>query len=339
MLVSFANADEIPQKIKLIPAIGDTAIKDGSQLSIDQPTNDPKLGFKDLFVTNVIGNGINVEQLNPLAINFVQDYLEKFGKSMEEMKAWGKPYFDMMDEILVRHGLPKELKYLSVIESQLKSNVRSWAGAVGPWQFMPATARNFGLKVNRYLDERTDYIKSTNAASLYLTDLFAMYGDWLLVIAAYNGGPGNVNRAIKKSGSTDFWTLQKYLPSESRNHVKKFIATHYIMECQGGITTATKEEAKNLLLNNSSSDKEEIADIKLQMISGRYNSLVIVKDLNMDIAQFNMLNPDFDKQMANNGDYELRLPSDKMDDFLAKKSDILNESVQLLLKQASNMNR
>ena len=187
-----------------------------------------------------------ISQLNPLAVSFVEDYIEKYGEKIEGMKDWGKPYFDMMDGILVQHGLPKELKYLAVIESDLKSNARSWAGAVGPWQFMPATARNMGLKVGNKYDERRDFYKSTHAASKYLTSLFAIYGDWLLVIAAYNGGPGKVNSAIRKSGSRDFWTLQRYLPAESKNHVKKFIATHYIMEGgQGGITTVTKEEAKN----------------------------------------------------------------------------------------------
>ena len=99
----------------------------------------------------------------------------------------------MIDAVLVKHGLPKELKYLAVIESQLKSNARSWAGAVGPWQFMPATGRIMGLKVNRRVDERRDIYKSTHAASRYLTSLYSLYGDWLLVIAAYNGGPGKVN--------------------------------------------------------------------------------------------------------------------------------------------------
>ncbi len=336
MLLSLTRAGENKGIGSLTSIISDTTTKKDSAES--QLINDPKQDFKDLFVTGTIGNGINVEQLNPLAVGFVQGYLEKFGKTMEDMKTWGRPYFDMMDGILLQHGLPKELKYLAVIESNLKSNVRSWAGAVGPWQFMPVTARNFGLRVNRHADERTDYFKSTHAASRYLTDLFAMYGDWLLVIAAYNGGPGNVNRAIKKSSSTDFWALQQYLPTESRNHVKKFIATHYIMECQGGITTCTKEEAKNILFNNGPG-KEEFTDTKLQVINGRYNSLVIAKNVSMDIVMFNKMNPDFDKLIANSGNYELRLPNDKMDIFLTKKSDILSESVQLLLKQVSDANR
>jgi len=319
---------------------GDTTLKKDSAIAFNSAvtTNDPKSGFKDLFAAASASNEINVAQLNPLAINFVQDYIEKFGKKMEDMKDWGKPYFDMMDGILVQHGLPKELKYLAVIESHLKSNVRSWAGAVGPWQFMPVTARNFGLRVGQYYDERTDYFKSTHAASRYLTSLFSIYGDWLLVIAAYNGGPGNVNYAIKKSGSTDFWALQKYLPAESRNHVKKFIATHYIMEGIGGITTLTKEEAKNLLVSNTAV-KEEIPDAKIQVITGRYNSLVMSKYLAMDIVAFNKMNPDFDKLIADNGKYELRLPADKMDIFLTKKFDILNESVQILIKPLYEGNR
>ena len=109
---------------------------------------DPKAGFKDLFLSANLVNGMSIEELNPRAISFVQDYIEKNGESMSEMKDWGKPYFDMMDIILSQHGLPKQLKYLAVIESHLKSNVRSWTGAVGPWQFMPATARNMGLKVS-----------------------------------------------------------------------------------------------------------------------------------------------------------------------------------------------
>ena len=105
---------------------------------------------------------------------------------------------------------------------------------------MPATARALGLKVSKRSDERVDYQKSTHAAARHLKDLYNEFGDWLLVIAAYNGGSGNVYSAIRKSGSRNFWNLQYYLPAESRTHVKKFIGTHYIFEGQGGVTTLTK---------------------------------------------------------------------------------------------------
>jgi len=294
---------------------------------------DPKSGFKDLFIsTPTLANGISAEQLNPLAVSFVEDYIDKFGKSMEAMKGWGKPYFDMMDGILTKHGLPKELKYLAVIESQLKFNAKSWAGAVGPWQFMPSTARTLGLRINSKVDERRDVYKSTHAASRYLTNLFSIYGDWLLVIAAYNGGPGKVNSAIRRSGSRDFWTLQKYLPAESRKHVKKFIATHYIMEGEGGITTLTKKEARSFLPGGKENlIQDEFTNAVSQTINGRYNSSVIIKHIVMDMSAFHKINPNFDKDIASNGKYELRLPSEKMDVFMTKKFEILNESIQLLL--------
>ena len=313
--------------------VSDTAgIQTKDSLKKDSVLVDPKKGFKDLFVTTETpAYGVSFGQLNPLAISFVEDYMAKNSKSMNAMKDWGKGYFDMMDGILTKHGLPKELKYLAVIESQLKSNATSWAGAVGPWQFMASTARTLGLKVSRKVDERRDIYKSTHAASRYLTNLYSLYGDWLLVIAAYNGGPGKVNAAIKKSGSRDFWTLQKYLPAESRKHVKKFIATHYIMEGTGGITTLTKHEAKNFLVASMTPGNAETANSVAQRISGRYNSAVIVKHLEMELLAFNKINPNFDAHIAFNGQYELRLPSEKMEVFLKKKSDILNESISLLL--------
>lgn len=311
-----------------VPYADTTDVRD----SFSKPASvitDPKEGFKNLFTPATRTDGISMEKLNPQAIGFIEDYIEKFGKTMEGLKVSGKPYFDMMDDVLTLHGLPKELKYLAVIESYLRVNARSWAGAVGPWQFMPATARNMGLKVNKKVDERRDIFKSTHAASRYLTDLFAMYGDWLLVIAAYNGGPGKVNSAIQRSGSRDFWELQRYLPVESRNHVKKFIATHYIMEGEGGITTLTKMEAGNLAL--TAVLPAQPADAESLQISGRYNATVITRHLSMDLLSFYKINPDFDRMIADNGRYDLHLPADKMDLFVAKKGTILSESIDLLL--------
>ena len=312
--------------------------KDSNLKNQSDKINELKYGFKDLFINSSLPEGISVEQLHPKAINFVEDYIKKNGRNLENMKTWGKPYFDMMDAILIQHGLPRELKYLAVIESHLKSTAVSWAGAVGPWQFMPSTGKRFGLKVSHRLDERTNYFKSTHAAASYLTELFGIYGDWLLVVAAYNGGAGNVNVAIRKSNSRDFWSLQNYLPAESRNHVKKFIAAHFIMEGRGGMTTITKNEAKNMLLASNTNNllgKEELNNTLVRTITGRYNSLVITKFIYMDILTFNRMNPDFDKIIASNGKYELRLPNEKMEIFIEKKSEILNQSIQLLLNAVS----
>lgn len=299
-------------------------------------------GFKDLFMADAVG--VAAPKLNPRAVSFVEDYIDKNSKDLAKLKEWGLPFFNMMDGIFIQNNLPKELKYLAVIESKLRPTAVSWAGAVGPWQFMPATAIRMGLRVNRNVDERVDYIKSTNAAAKYLNELYKVFGDWLLVIAAYNGGTGNVQKAIRLSGSRNFWDLQYYLPAESRNHVKKFIGTHYIFEGQGGMTTLTRAEVKEhygqngLYALNRELQPEELANSTTQKVSGKYHSLVIAKNLMMDVGEFNRYNPDFDKAMASkNNSYELRLPTDKMQLFNANKYQILNESIQLLLKNAMVM--
>jgi membrane-bound lytic murein transglycosylase D len=282
-------------------------------------------------------------RLNPRAAGFVQDYMAKNSEELLKMKGWARPYFTMMDGVLTQYDLPKELKYLAVIESHLKPTLVSWAGAVGPWQLMQETARENGLRVNRYVDERTNYVKSTHAAARYLTLLYKEFGDWLLVIAAYNGGPGNVTKAIRKSGSRNFWDLQFFLPAESRNHVKKFISTHYVFEGQGGLTTLTKQETKEQMTSpaslaaNRNLTNTELETSKSQNISGKYHSVIIAKNILMDINEFNRYNPAFDKAMASaENTYELKLPSDKMELFIANKYQILNESIQLMLTTASS---
>ena len=306
-------------------------------------TSNVKNGFNNLFLASV--NGSNGARLNPRAINFVQDFMIRNQEEMDDMKSWGRPYFDLIDGILAQYGLPNQLKYLAVIESNLKLTAKSSVGAAGPWQLMPATARLLGLKVNYKVDERKNYYKSTRAAAIYLRDLYTELGDWLLVIAAYNGGTGNVYRAMKKSHSTDFWNLQYYLPAESRNHVKKFIGTQYTFEGQGSVTTLTKEEATDQLSGSSmyvfsrKLNKEESNSAVTLNISGKYISAVISKYILMDAVEFNRYNPDFDKVMASaNNSYDLKLPADKMDLFVSNKYQILNESVQRLLANDETVN-
>ena len=292
---------------------------------------DPKDAFKNLFETETT-EGINIAKLNPKAISFVEDYVYANSTRLNKMKGWGKPYFDMIGDVFTEHGLPVELKYLSVIESDLKSSAVSWAGAVGPWQFMPQTARGFGLVVNKKRDDRRDYRKSTHAAAKYLTELYGIYNDWLLVVAAYNCGAGNVNSAIRRSGSRSFWDLQYHLPTESRNHVKKFIATHYIMEGDGGLTTLTKKETDRLLI-----PQQPVTDASISVlnISGKYTALAITSIIQMNITEFNGLNPNFDRAIAANAGYDLRLPIDKMNLFQTNKSQILEQSVRMMLSTAT----
>lgn len=283
-------------------------------------------GFQSLFVHKDYNPALpyNV-QIHPQAWGFIQDYLATHGKALEKMKTWGLPYFTLIDNVLTQYGLPPALKYLAVIESGLNSQAQSWAGARGPWQFMPGTARDYGLQVNQWRDERTDYFRSSHAAARYLGDLYAELNDWLLVVAAYNGGPGRVYDAIKKAGSRDFWKLQYYLPAESRTHVKKFIATHYIMEGKSGIDVVSHTGQPEF------APEKYDSTLAVQRIAGKFSAVVVAKNLAMDITRFNQLNPNFDAVLAGNNTYDLRLPKEKMDLFNANRYSILNESVQLLM--------
>ncbi len=276
-------------------------------------------------------HSINWDNLDPRAIGFVKDYLEIHEERLEKMKNWGMPYFLLIENILKRYRLPATLKYLAVIESDLQSNALSSAGALGPWQLMPGTARDLGLTVTQSRDDRMDLNKSTHAAAKFLSQLYENLGDWLLVIAAYNGGPARVEQITKKRGSHDFWKIQNDLPAESRTHVKKFIATHYIFEKDGSETTG-KKIPSNTIANQLTN--EELSSSDTTTVYGKYSSMVICKNLEIDIVRFQRWNPDFDKQVAVIP-FRMLLPKEKIKSFLSNRNQILRESVMVLMKENS----
>jgi membrane-bound lytic murein transglycosylase D len=291
---------------------------------------------QQLFMATYVGSSNGV-RLNPKALNFIQDYLQENWDELQGVRGYGGPYFTVIESILTQYGLPRELKYLAVIESNLKPSAVSRVGAKGPWQLMPQTARELGLKVNHSVDERKNYVKSTRAAAAYLRDLYNELGDWLLVIAAYNTGTVNVYKAIHRSGSRNFWDLEKFLPAESRAHVKKFIGTQYMFDGQGSVTTLTREEATEQLSGSAmfvfhrDLTAQELTNSRTTTITGKYHSSVIMKYSLVDSATFARYNPVFDKIMASsNNSYDLKLPADKMNLFEANKYDILRESAELL---------
>jgi membrane-bound lytic murein transglycosylase D len=299
--------------------------------------------FSELFLATSVG-GSNGSRLNPKALNFIQDYVKENWEELQQVRMNGGPYFNVIEGILTQYDLPAGLKYLAVIESNLKSSAVSRVGAAGPWQLMPQTARDLGLKVNKNVDERRNYVKSTRAAALYLKDLYNQLGDWLLVIAAYNAGTANVYHAIHRSGSRNFWDLQYYLPVESRNHVKRFIGTQYVFEGQGSVTTLTRDEAMEQLSGSAmyvfhrQLSEPELNGSRTMAISGKYIASVIARYTLMDSTTFDRYNPDFDKIMAGtNNSYDLKLPADKMDMFEANKYQILTESVQQLQSIAGDI--
>lgn len=303
----------------------------------DETGKDSTKGFKTLLgntTLNEDGTTILFE-LNPRMTVFTNDYLLKQGDKFEKMKLWGQPYFLIYEKILANYALPLELKYLSVVESDLKSGAISVAGAAGPWQLMPSEAKRFGLKVSAAYDERTNFSKSTVAAARLLKELYTDYNDWLLVIAAYNCGRGNVNKAITKAHSRNFYELEKYLPEETRNHVKKYIATHYYFEGGCGWTTLsaseTTEKKEALAYLKNQRDSVVVANTINIDLTGKYNSVVLSNTILMAIDEFNKLNPYFDKYLLAGKTYTLKLPQEKAALFKAKKQQILYESVQLFL--------
>ncbi len=167
---------------------------------------------------------------NDVVQKFIDQYSGHLRRSVSYMLGACNFYVPIFEEALDMYGLPLELKYLPVIESALDPRAVSHAGAVGLWQFMLDTGQRYGLEVNSLIDERRDPVKSSYAAAHYLSDLYAMFGDWNLVIAAYNCGPNAVNKAIHRAGgSRDYWTIYPYLPRETRGYVPAFIAANYIM--------------------------------------------------------------------------------------------------------------
>ena len=167
---------------------------------------------------------------NDMVMRYIDVYVYKRREQMSRMLGLSKLYFPLFEEVLDQYNLPLELKYLAVVESALNPLAKSRVGATGLWQFMYATGKIYNLKVSSYVDERSDPLKSTHAACQYFTKLYEIFGDWNLVLAAYNSGPGNVNKAIRRAGGNrDYWQIMNFLPKETRGYVPAFIAANYAM--------------------------------------------------------------------------------------------------------------
>ncbi len=247
---------------------------------------------------------------------FIDLYARHRRELTERMLGLGELYFPMFEEQLDRHNVPLEMKYLAVVESALNPTARSRVGATGLWQFMYHTGRLYGLEVNSYVDHRADPLKSTIAAAEYLSDLYAIYSDWSLVIAAYNAGPGTVNRAIRRGGGVkDFWLIRHFLPRETRNYVPAFIAVTYVMEYA---------EEHNLYASPPAYTHHDIDTIQVQQKLSLRNISTLL-DIPLDHLRY--LNPTYRQNIIpNNSDnpYVLRMPKEYAGDFLANAEAIYN---------------
>jgi membrane-bound lytic murein transglycosylase D len=240
-------------------------------------------------------------------------------------------YFPIFEEALKRHNMPDELKYLSIVESGLNPKAYSRAGASGLWQFMPPTGRMYGLHEDQFIDERMDPYESTEAACKYLRELYNIFHDWEMALASYNCGPGNVRRAIRKSGYKDgFWQIYNYLPAETRGYVPQFVAVVYAMN--------------HLADHNIYADSLE-SPIAFDTIRiNQYMNLdALCTNLNVSKEDFQKLNPALKKNIVpDNLNYAIRIPSDKIQMLTLNRTSIMDsckvkpEDITVALKTPDN---
>ena len=251
---------------------------------------------------------------NHVVRSYIDMYADRKRSQVAYMLALGDYYFPMFEQMLDKYGLPLELKYLPVIESALNPVAVSRVGATGLWQFMLKTGKGYGLEINSLVDERRDPIKSSEAAARYLKDLYTIYQDWNLVIAAYNCGPGNVNKAIARSGGKrDYWEIYFHLPRETRGYVPAFIAANYIMNYYADHNICPVRINDYVALDTVHVNEE----IHLQQISDI---------LDIPLTELRRLNPQFKRDIipGNYKSYALNLPTKKMIAFIDQKDSITN---------------
>ncbi|MBQ2171458.1 MAG: transglycosylase SLT domain-containing protein [Paludibacteraceae bacterium] len=243
---------------------------------------------------------------------FILRYVRRSPKQVARMMRMSEYYFPMFEEALGRYGLPYELKYVPIIESALNPMARSHAGAAGLWQFMPGTGKLYGLEINSLVDERMDPIRSTEAACRFLKSLYAIYHDWNLVIAAYNCGGGNVNKAIHRAGGKrDFWSIYPYLPRETRNYLPIFIAANYAMN-YGQEHGICKAPIDRVMMTDTIRTNQRL---HLQQISD---------NLSISMDELRRLNPQYSRDILPGGsEYTLCLPADKAGAFIDMQDSIM----------------
>ncbi|MEN8703916.1 MAG: transglycosylase SLT domain-containing protein [Polaribacter sp.] len=251
---------------------------------------------------------------NPALEKVINSYLLYRRKYYPALMAKAKYYFPMFEQYLDQYDIPLEMKYLAIVESALRPKVRSRVGASGLWQFMYGTGKQFDLKLSSYVDERFDPVKATVAACKYLSQLYGVFGDWDLALAAYNSGPGNVSKAIKRSGGyKNYWNIRPFLPNETAGYVPAFYATMYIFEY-------AKEHQIYSELPKFFKFQTDTVRVKRTISFDQVSEII-----NVDEEVLTFLNPAYKLNIIPfvvGRDYALRLPSAKVIDFLDKEKEL-----------------
>ena len=257
----------------------------------------------------------NVEY-NPVLEQVIKSFLKNRRSSLERLMSLSDYYFPMFEQEMSNQKIPLEMKYLAIIESALNPKARSRAGATGLWQFMYATGKSYGLEVNNYVDERSDPVRSTKAAAKYLNELYKIFGDWDLTLAAYNSGPGNVTKAIRRSGGkTNYWNLRPYLPKETAGYVPAFLATLYIFEYAKEHGFKPQKRANHLFQTDTIRVKQAIPFKDIAEITG------------MDVQDIQFFNPSYQLDVVpyvEGRNYAVRLPISEIGKFVANEQAIYN---------------
>ena len=257
----------------------------------------------------------NVEY-NPVLEQVIKSFLKNRRSSLERLMSLSDYYFPMFEQEMSNQKIPLEMKYLAIIESALNPKARSRAGATGLWQFMYATGKSYGLEVNNYVDERSDPIRSTKAAAKYLNELYKIFGHWDLTLAAYNSGPGNVTKAIRRSnGKTNYWNLRPYLPRETAGYVPAFLATLYIFEYAKEHGFKPQKRANHLFQTDTIRVKQAIPFKDIAEITG------------MDVQDIQFFNPSYQLDVVpyvEGRNYAVRLPISEIGKFVSNEQAIYN---------------
>lgn len=258
-------------------------------------------------------------EFNAVVKNYIELYVNKRRRLVSTMLARKEYFFPMFEEKLAKYKIPQELKYLAIVESALRPDAESWAGASGLWQFMYTTGKMYDLEVNSYRDDRKDPYLSTEAACHHLKDLYDMYQDWELALAAYNSGPGNVNKAIRRAGGKkNFWAIYDYLPRETQGYVPAFIAVNYAMNYAVEHNIYPRQA------------KWKFYEMDTIYVNDRLDFKVVSKYLNVDREDITYLNPHYVHGIIPvcNKSTCFYLPKDKLGDFLANEDSIVHYSLE-----------
>jgi membrane-bound lytic murein transglycosylase D len=270
-----------------------------------------------------------VIEYNPALENVIKSFLKNRTKSFERQMALAEYYFPLFEEKLSKYNLPLEIKYLAIVESALQPKAKSKVGAGGLWQFMPATGKQYKLNISTYVDERHDPIKSTEAACHYMMNMYAIFGDWSLVLASYNCGPGNVSKAIRRSGGkTDYWEIRKYLPRETANYLPAFLATMYIYEYKKEHGLVPKKAEMTYF-------ETDTVMVKQAMTFKQLSDLLDISE-----EQLEYLNPIYKSKYIPSIDDEyfyLRLPKNKIGIFVSNEEKIYGYLAYLEQEKVRNL--